>query len=689
MKLMNQPRTIITTAALPYANGDIHVGHILEYLSVDIRNRALKMLGHRSLYICGDDTHGTPIMISAQKEGIRPEDLIARSQARHLEDFSGFDIKFDHYGSTHSESNRAIAEEVYFALKAKGYLSEKSLAQFFCEHDKMFLPDRFVKGECPRCGALDQYGDNCEVCGATFASHELKNPRCYLCSNKPVLKDSQHVFFELEKSREFLLKWVEDRTEPGIANKLKEWLGGDLKSWCISRDAPYFGFEIPDLPNKYFYVWLDAPLGYLSFTKDWAEKQGLDFKSLWQDPNTEVYHCVGKDITYFHCLFFPAMLQGAGYRSANHVFVHGYVTVNGAKMSKSRGTQISARHYLQHLDASYLRYYYACKINSGQDDIDFNIDDFMGRINGELVGKIVNIASRGAQMLGKNFSGIMGKVDQEGQGLLAQGRALASEIAADYAAMEFQRAMGRVRVIADLTNKYFDEKKPWLMMKDNPEAARVVLTVTLNLFRQIAIYLKPVLPKMAKQTEELLQEPEYTWQSLDEILEGRQIQAYVPLATRIEPATAQALIGVADNIPSPDSAKKTEVAKVAKNSKPAEPKVKEATSTTSLLSFDDFAKVDLRVGLIEDAKTVEGSDKLLQLTVNLGALGMKNIFSGIRERYSPDELKGKSAVFVANLAPRKMRFGISEGMLLCAGDGASLRFLVPESSGSQPGDKIS
>jgi methionyl-tRNA synthetase len=685
---MTGKRKIIITAALPYANGSIHIGHLVEHCMVDFWVRFQKMRGHDCYFICADDTHGTPIMLSAKKMGVTPETLIASSKTEHLEDFAGFDIQFDHYGSTNSPSNQAISNRIYLALEKNGHIETRTLQQSYCEHDQMFLPDRFIKGTCPRCGAADQYGDGCEVCGAVYATHELKAPFCAICGNKPVVRDSEHVFVKLNDFKAFLKDWVVSHTSPEIARKLNEWLASDLQSWCISRDAPYFGFEIPAHPGKYFYVWFDAPVGYLASLDEWAKQRGGHFESYWNDPEFERYHCIGKDIVYHHALFWPSMLKASSLATPNEVMVHGMLQVNGAKMSKSRGTAITARTFRKHLDPSYLRYYLACKMSASIDDIDLNFEDFVSRVNSDLIGKITNVASRGAQMLQKMGSQ-MGQLSPDGQRLVKAAQALGQDIAAHYEARDYAKALISIRTIADEANKYFDAHEPWKLVKTDPGATVQVLTGILNLFRIMAIYLKPILPTYAARVEALFQEQAYVWSSAQQILEFHTLAPFEHLLKRVEMSQVEKILeetrdlNPVASVPSVAPAKGGGAEKVSQ---------KTAASLDELdlaptISIDDFQKVDLRIVRISEAKEVEGAAKLLQLTLDLGGGVTRNVFSGIKATYKPEDLVGKLTVMVANLTPRKMKFGVSEGMVLASGDGDKLALLFPDTN-AVPGQRI-
>ena len=673
---MSDHRKIVITAALPYANGSIHIGHAVEHCLVDYWTRYHRMMGRDCIMICADDTHGAPIMLSAMKQNIEPEELIARSQIEHIEDFAAAGIVYDHYSSTNSSTNQQIANEIFEAVRQGEHLEERTLKQAYCEHDKMFLPDRFVKGQCPSCGAKDQYGDGCEVCSTVYATDKLINPYCTICHNTPIQKDSQHLFLRLEDFRSMLSDWVKDHTVPEVRNKLNEWLDGDLQSWCISRDAPYFGFEIPGYPGKYYYVWFDAPIGYLASLQEWAASQGKSFRDFWNDPQRERYHVIGKDIVYHHCLFWPAMLTAAKLATPSKVFVHGMLNVNGEKMSKSRGTFVNLRDFIKHLDPTYLRYYLACKLNGTIDDLDLNLQDFQSRVNSDLIGKITNVASRGAQMLHK-LDGKLGTLDEEGLALVRKAQERAEEIAASFEQTNFARAMLSVRSIADDANKYFDSYEPWKLIKTDPEKTRVILTTILNLFRIMSIYLKPILPNYTAKVETLFGESPYHWQNAQDILENTEIKPYTHLLTRMDPKALDKIF----KAPPTEKVEK----KVKKKTPSTEDKAPK-NADADIIQIDDFLKVDLRVAKIIEAQTVEGADKLLCLKLDLGG-ETRQVFAGIKSAYEPASLIGRLTVMVANLAPRKMKFGISEGMVLAAGDGKDLYLLSPD-SGAQPGQRI-
>ena len=685
-------RKIVVTSALPYANGDIHLGHLVEYIQTDFWVRFQKLRGNECVYICADDTHGTPIMIRARKEGITPEALIARSHQLHLKDFTDFQIAFDNYYSTNSPENKALSEQIYAAAEKQGFITKKTTPQLYCEHCKMFLPDRFVKGTCPKCGATGQYGDSCDKCGATYGAEELGSPVCTTCGATPIVKDSEHLYFELEPQHDYLEKWIPEHTTSDVSNKLLEWFKEPLRGWCISRDAPYFGFEIPGYKDKFFYVWVDAPIGYIASLANWRTTQvekrggggegGVDV-SWWNDPEVELYHFIGKDIIRFHCLFWPGMLHAAGFKGPNKVFVHGFLTVNGEKMSKSKGTFVNARTYLDNLPPEALRYYYAAKLGGTTDDMDLNLADFVQRVNSDLVGKITNIASRSAQMLQKKLDGklasLAGGGGNEGEGgenrwteelaLLQKLRDAGEVVAGYYEGRRFNLAVVEICKCADLANEYFDKKEPWKLIKTDPEAARIVLTAALNAFRIIAIYLKPILPVYAEKVMALFGETAWRWDSIDTVIENVALGPYEYLASRIDAKQVEAMIAAATVKPA-DSGEVAHESRASKNK--ATPL---STSTSSLpllkpeIAFADFEKLDLRIGVVESCEIVPKSSKLLKFTLDAGPLGKRTIFSGIRGAYpEPSALVGKEVVFVANLAPRKMSVGISEGMILFAGE---------------------
>ena len=698
---MSEKRRIVVTSALPYANGDIHLGHLVEYIQTDFWVRFQKMRGHECVYVCADDTHGTPVMIRARSEGVAPEALIARSHEAHLKDFTDFEVAFDNYYTTNSPENKELSEKVFAAMERSGALTTRTSPQLYCEKCKMFLPDRFVKGACPKCGAENQYGDSCDKCGSTYAAEELGRPVCTTCGATPVVKESEHLYFELEPFKEYLRGWLPEHTTSDVSNKLLEWFDEPLRGWCISRDAPYFGFEIPGHPGKFFYVWLDAPIGYRASLANWCARNGQDINAWWPGadaqervPPTELYHFIGKDIIRFHCLFWPGMLHVAGIRTPDKVFVHGFLTVNGEKMSKSKGTFVNARTYLDHLPASALRYYYACKLGGTTDDMDLNLQDFVTRVNSDMVGKITNLASRGAQMLNKSLGGRLGALDEEGRKLVEFARSRADAIAAHYEARRFSQVPVEVAKIADAANEYFDRREPWKTVKvpERAEDTRTTLTTVLNVFRILAIYLRPILPSYADKAAALFGEQPYAWADLAKTLENAPIGAYTYLATRIDAKQVEAMVENAKVKPA-ESGEVAHESRASKNkgasragataAETAAPQAggsqlaatagSDATSCVPPLkpeiAFPDFEKLDLRVGKVLSCEIVPKSSKLLKFELDAGGLGKRTIFSGIRGAYpDPSALVGKEVVFVANLAPRKMSVGVSEGMILFAGE---------------------
>jgi len=686
-------RNALVTNALPYANGPLHLGHLVGYIQADIWVRARRMMGEKVWYVCADDTHGTPIMLAAEKAGVTPETFIANIQAGHERDFAAFGVDFDHYDSTNSATNRELTEALYAKLDAAGHISRRSVAQFYDPAKGMFLPDRYIKGTCPNCKSPDQYGDNCEVCGATYGPTDLIEPKSVVSGATPEMRDSEHYFFEVGRFQEFLREWLAgDVALPGVKAKLAEWLDaeGGLRAWDISRDAPYFGFEIPGAPGKYFYVWLDAPIGYLSSFKNLCARTGEDFDAvLAADSNTELHHFLGKDIVNFHGLFWPAVLKGSGLRTPTKLHVNGYLTVDGAKMSKSRGTFIMARTYLDAgLAPEALRYYFAAKSSGGVDDLDLNLSDFTARVNADLVGKFVNLASRCAGFIAKRFDGKLADAlpDQ------AQYDRFIAALAPIREAYERNDAAAAIRLtmaLADEANKYIDDTKPWVIAKQEGADAELqaVCTQGLNLFRVLVTALKPVLPATALQAESFLNAPVHGWDDITAPLTAHRIAAYVALFTRIDPKMIDAMTDASkDTLTAQPAAE----AKPAKAEKPAKVEVKTEAKAegeaSAYIGIDDFAKLDLRIGKVIECGFVEGSDKLLRFLLDAGDLGQRQIFSGIRGSYAePDALVGRNVVFIANLAPRKMRFGLSEGMILSAGfDGGALALLDAD-GGALPG----
>lgn len=682
-------RKILITSALPYANGPIHLGHMLEYIQTDIWSRFQKARGHQCYYVCADDAHGTPIMLKAQQLGITPEQMIAQTSQEHQADFAQFLIGFDNYHSTHSEENKEFASEIYTKLDQGGYIKRKTISQLYDPEKQMFLPDRFVKGDCPKCGALDQNGDSCDSCGATYSPTELKNPRSVVSGATPVLKDSEHYFFDLPAFEQMLKDWTRSGSlQDEMANKLQEWFTEGLQQWDISRDAPYFGFEIPGAPGKFFYVWLDAPIGYLASFKNYCDKTGVNFDQFWQkDSEAEIYHFIGKDIIYFHSLFWPAMLDGAGYRKPTSVYAHGFVTVNGAKMSKSRGTFIKARTYLDHLNPEYLRYYFASKLTSNITDLDLNLEDFAQKVNADLVGKVVNIASRCASFISKKFEGKL-SADIAEPALLAEFTAAGETIAESFEKREFARAIREIMALADKANQYIDAKAPWVLAKNEATLteAHLVCSTGINLFRVLMHYLKPVLPAMAKEVELFLND-ELSWSTYQTALTNHSINVFKPLMQRVEMTRVEAMVeGSKENL---QPAAPAPVAKAAETK--AVPAAVSAESTiepiSETITIDDFAKLDLRVARIINAEHVEGADKLVKLQLDLGN-EQRQVFAGIKSAYQPEQLIGRLTVMVANLAPRKMRFGMSEGMVMAAGPGGSDIFLLTPDDGATPGMRV-
>ncbi|BAP54439.1 methionyl-tRNA synthetase [Thioploca ingrica] len=674
--MTNSPRKILVTSALPYANGSIHIGHLVEYIQTDIWARFHKLRGYECYYVCADDAHGTPIMLRAQKEGIEPEELIKRMHAEHQADFAAFAIGFDNYYSTHSPENRQFAYLIYQGLKTAGHIEQRIIRQAYDPVKEMFLPDRFIRGECPKCGTADQYGDHCEACGATYSPTELKNPVSAISGATPIEKDSEHFFVNLANFETMLKEWTSSGSlQLETQHKVNEFFEAGLQAWDISRDAPYFGFEIPDAPNKYFYVWLDAPIGYMASFKQFCEKKNLDFEAFWgKDSQAEVYHFIGKDIVYFHTLFWPAMLTAGGFRKPTAVFVHGFLTVDGHKMSKSRGTFINARTYLDHLNPEYLRYYFAAKLGSGVDDVDLNLDDFLHRVNADLVGKVVNIASRCAGFISKRFNGQL--APQLADSLLYQQFIEAgTAIAEAYDQREYNKAVRDIMALADRANQYIDEYKPWILAKQAGQETELqaICSQGLNLFRVLMGYLAPILPLMAEKVTEFLAAP-VIWQP--QPLLAHTINPFKPLMQRVEQLQIEALL---------ESAK--ESLKTLSPSPPIQPsQLIEPLAET--INYDDFAKIDLRIAKIIQADPVEGADKLLRLTLDIGEEKPRNVFAGIKEAYQPEQLVGRLTVMIANLAPRKMRFGLSEGMVLAAGPGKKDIFLLRPDEGAQPGMRI-
>jgi methionyl-tRNA synthetase len=656
---------------------------MLEYIQTDIWVRFQKMRGHECYYVCADDAHGTPIMLKAQQLGVTPEQMIEQVNIEHQQDFSDFGVGFDNFHSTHSDENRHYAELIYGKLKDSGAISTKVIEQLFDPEKKMFLPDRFVKGDCPSCGSEDQNGDNCDACGATYSPTELKNPRSVVSGATPVLKESEHYFFQLPKFEQMLKEWTRSGSlQTEMANKLAEWFEDGLRDWDISRDAPYFGFNIPGTTDKFFYVWLDAPIGYMGSFKNLCNKNpDIDFDSFWnKDSTAELYHFIGKDIIYFHSLFWPAMLEGSGFRKPTSVFAHGFVTVNGAKMSKSKGTFIKARTYLEHLNPEYLRYYYGAKLTSKIDDLDLNLEDFAQRVNADLVGKVINIASRCAGFIVKKFDGVMASEISEPE-LIAEFIAAESDIANHFENRDFSKAIRVIMALADKANQYIADKEPWQLVKDpaNSDEVQQVCSLGINLFKILMTYLKPIVPELAQQVEAFL-DHELTWQGIGEPLTDHKINKFKAMMQRVDMDKVNAMVD-----DSKDSLAPVNSPQAAPVLDPNSPLAKDPIS--EMISFEDFAKIDLRIAKIAKAEHVKGADKLLRLELDLGG-ETRQVFAGIKSAYQPEQLEGKLTVMVANLAPRKMRFGMSEGMVLAAGPGGEELWILNPEEGAQPGMRV-
>ena len=665
----DSPRKILVTSALPYANGSPHMGHLVEYIQTDIWVRFQKLRGHDCIYVCASDSHGTPIMLKARELGITPEELTEGYSKEFVSDFADFGIEFDNYHTTHSPENEEIVGRMYQALSDSGDIYTRTIEQSYDEKEGMFLPDRFVKGTCPRCKSEEQYGDACEVCGATYAPEDLIDPKSVLSGTTPVKRESEHYFFKLSEYEERLRHWMSvAKLDKNVVAKLDEWFDAGLKDWDISRDAPYFGFRIPGTEDKYFYVWLDAPVGYMASFKHLCDRTaGLEFDDYWKaDSDAELYHFIGKDIMYFHTLFWPAVLEGSGFRTPTSVYAHGFLTVDGQKMSKSRGTFIKARTYLDNLNPEVLRYYYAAKLGPTIEDIDLNLDDFIARVNSDLVGKLVNIASRCAGFINKRFNGKLADTLAD-EALFAEFANASEVIAQHYEKREYSKAMRLVMALADKANRYIDEHKPWVMAKDESQRPEVQLVCTqgINMFRSLMVYLSPVIPGVASGARAFLNEDKWHWQDASSPLLGATLSKFKPLLTRVEG---------------------DQVARMVEQSKESTP-VAESEQKDDYISIDEFAKVDLRIAKIEKAEPVEGADKLLALTLDVGD-SQRQVFAGIKAAYDPDTLVGRHVIVVANLAPRKMRFGVSEGMVLAAGPGGEDIFLLSPDDGAKPGMRV-
>ncbi|TJY62896.1 methionine--tRNA ligase [Sinimarinibacterium sp. CAU 1509] len=679
-------RQILVTNALPYANGPIHLGHMVGYVQADIWVRFQRLGGNTVHYVCADDAHGTPIMLAAEKAGQSPEAFVDAIRQQHERDFAEFGVAFDHYHSTHSDENRHFAELIYARLRDAGAIASRSIEQLYDPVKQMFLPDRYIKGECPKCGSPDQYGDNCEVCGAAYAPTDLKNPHSVVSGATPEMRQSEHYFFEVGKFQSFLQQWLEGEVaHPAVKAKLREWFDAGLKDWDISRDAPYFGFPIPDAPGKFFYVWLDAPIGYMASFKAWCAKTGTDFDAFWgAGSSAELHHFIGKDIINFHGLFWPAMLHGSGHRAPTQLHVNGYLTVNGAKMSKSRGTFIRARSYLNHLPPEYLRYYFAAKLGAAADDLDLNLEDFANRINSDVVGKYVNIASRCAGFIEKRFDGKLA-ADLHDRSLFNDFAAEADNLARLYDAGDYAAAVREIMLMADDANAQIQQTAPWKMAKEpeQTETLHAVCTTFLNLFRQLTLFLKPILPEIAAQAEHFLGIEPLRWADAGTALVDHRIRPYAALATRVEKAAIDAMLAE-EAATAPAAAAKTPAPKTEKKMDKADTQAADAGT----ISIDDFTKVDLRIARIAAAEHVEGADKLLRLTLDVGELGQRQVFAGIKSAYDPATLVDRLTVMVANLAPRKMKFGLSEGMVLAASGDAGGPFLLAPDAGAAPGMRV-
>ena len=664
--MTNIKRNMIVTSALPYANGSIHMGHLVEYIQTDIWVRYQKLRGHNCFYICAADAHGTPIMIKADEEGIKPEDLVKRISKEQYNDLNDFGVNFDNFYSTHSPENQKLAEDIFKTLKKNNHIYTKEIEQAYDEEKKMFLPDRFIKGVCPKCKSEDQYGDACENCGTTYNPNELIDPFSTLSSSKPVWKKSKHYFFKLNNFEKSLKEWIkQSNLHKSISNKLSEWFEAGLQDWDISRDEPYFGFKIPGESKKYFYVWLDAPIGYLASFLNFAEKNQIEYDSYFNSESEyELFHFIGKDIVYFHTLFWPAVLEGANIRKPTSVFAHGFLTINGKKMSKSRGTFINAKTYLNLLDPSFIRYYYAAKLGPSMEDIDLNTGDFVARVNSDLIGKLINIASRCSGFINKQFNNELSETLDDFD-LYNQFIEKSEDISNHFENREYSKAMREIMLLADSANRYIEEKKPWVMIKntDQRDEVQKVCTQGINLFRILMIYLSPVIPKISDGVVELLNEKKWKWNDISQPLLGTKIKKFKPLLTRIENEKVEKMM-----VSSSDDNKNN-------------------SSNESNITIDDFLKIDLRVGLITQAEEIEEADKLLKLNIDLDGES-RTIFAGIKSAYKTNELIGRQVVVAANLAPRKMRFGVSEGMVLAAGPGGEDIFLLSVDEGAKPGMKI-
>jgi len=697
---LTKKRKILVTCALPYANGSIHLGHLLEHIQTDIWVRFQRMRGNETYFVCADDAHGTPIMLKSQELGLTPEEMISAVREEHMADFSGFHISYDNYHTTHSAENKACSEDIYNRLHDNGYIKTRIISQLYDPEKGMFLPDRFIKGTCPKCKSEDQNGDNCDNCGATYSPTEVLKPRSVISGATPILKDSEHYFFDLPAFENMLKEWTRSGSlQEEMANKLAEWFDQGLRQWDISRDAPYFGFEIPNAPDKFFYVWLDAPIGYMGSFRNFCDKNNhIDFNSFWaENSDAELYHFIGKDIIYFHSLFWPAVLEGAGYRKPTSVFAHGFVTVNGAKMSKSKGTFIKGRTYLDHLNPEYLRYYYAAKLTNRIDDLDLNLEDFAQRVNSDLVGKVVNIASRCASFITKRFDGMLSETIDD-QALADEVMNAGDSIASHYESRDFGRGMREIMALADKVNEYIAIKEPWQLVKDETKQKEVqdICSLGINMFRILMIYLKPVLPVLADSTATFLND-DLVWNGHKELLTNHKINKFKALLQRVDMDKVNAMTEASkDNLSVKSDTKEKPVKKKSKQTKVIDNSAAlanplAADPISEEIQFDDFAKIDLRVVKIINAEHVEKADKLLKLTLALSSdddSETRQVFAGIKSAYNPEDLIGKNTIMVANLAPRKMRFGMSEGMVLAAGPGGKDIWVLNPDDGALPGMRV-
>ncbi len=688
---MTAPRAILVTSALPYANNSLHIGHMLEYVQTDIWVRFQRLRGHRCYYVCASDAHGTPTMLRAEEQGVSPEALIDAVSIDHKRDFDTYRISVDNYVTTHTAENRELTELIYTRLKDAGHIARRTIRQAYDEEKQMFLPDRYVRGTCPVCKAPDQSGDNCEVCSATYSPLELEDAVSVVSGSRPTVRNSEHLFFRLEHFEQELREWVPNHVDASLARKLNEWFEAGLKDWDISRDAPYFGFAIPGEQNKFFYVWFDAPIGYMGSFRNFCDREGVDFDQYWgADSTAELYHFIGKDIVYFHTLFWPSVLSGAGFRKPSGVFAHGFLTIDGQKMSKSRGTFITASSFAEHVDPDYLRYYFAAKLGPNPEDIDLNLSDLVAKVNSDLVGKLVNIPSRCAGFLHRLNSGRLGATLEE-PAMFERFRAAADDIASAYETRNFSRAVRQIMALADEANRYIDTRKPWLAAKDpaNHQQVVAVCTLGINLFRTLMIYLQPVLPDVAERARRFLNDAPWSWQDAGAAVLDRDIAGYQALLQRLDPAVPGRLVSSSPARSKQNATPTTEVTMTEQGQVKAGSgaAAKPDDEPAAQIDINDFAKVDLRVARIVKASHVEGADKLLQVELDVGEFGARTVFAGVRSAYDPDTLTGRHVILVANLKPRKMRFGTSEGMLLAAGGDGGIFLLSPD-DGARPGMKV-